>query len=77
LAQAQHDFQLDEVATKCDLKEIELKIELVRAELKKDIKDIEVKISETKAELIRWVVAAGFLQSALVIGVVLKAAKLL
>lgn len=51
-------------------KEIELKIELVRAELKKDI-------SETKAELIRWVVAAGFLQSALVIGVVLKAAKLL
>ena len=71
-----HAYIKDEVATKRDLKEIEFKIELVRAELKKDLKDIEVKIFETKAELIRWVVAAGFLQSALIIGVVLKVAKL-
>jgi hypothetical protein len=34
-------------------------------------------MAETKAELIRWVVAAGLLQTALITGVLLKVAHLL
>ena len=58
------------VELKRDLKEVELKIELARAELKKEI-------SDTKSELIRWVVAVGFLQSTLIIGILLKLAHLI
>jgi hypothetical protein len=45
-------------------------IEVLRAEVKKDI-------AHAKAELIRWVVAVGFLQSALIIGVLARVAKLI
>lgn len=48
---------------------------------KNDIKllksEIDVKFAETKAELIRWVVGIGFLQTTLIVGVVMKAAKLI
>ena len=47
-----------DVATKHDLKETELKL--------------EIKIIETKSELIRWIVAAGFLQTALITALLLK-----
>lgn len=63
--QIEHDHKLDDVATKRDLKELELKIELVKAELKRDI-------SESKAELVRWVIGAGFMQVALITGLILK-----
>jgi hypothetical protein len=63
-------------------------IELLRNELKRDIadvkRDIEVlradtykAIAESKAELIRWVVGVGFLQSALIVGILAKIAKLI
>lgn len=69
LEQAREDHHLDEIATKRDLKELELalgkEIELLRAETKKDI-------AEVKAELIHWVVGAGLLQSTLIITVLLK-----
>jgi hypothetical protein len=63
-------------------------IEQLRAELKRDIRDMELKletriaetnarIAEAKADLTRWVVGAGVLQTSLVIGVLLKVAKLL
>ncbi len=42
---------------------------------KPDIKELELKIAETKAELIRWVVGAGFLQTALIAGLLLKMMK--
>ncbi len=42
---------------------------------KTDIKELEVKIVEIKAELIRWVVAAGFLQTALIAALLLKSMK--
>lgn len=45
-------------------------IEILRAEVKKGIAD-------AKAELIRWLVAVGFLQSALIIGVLARVAKLI
>ena len=76
LEQARHDYELDNLATKRDLKELDLKleakiketdlkIELVKAELKRDI-------SESKAELIRWVVAVGVLQITIITGLMLK-----
>lgn len=57
--------KLEELATKRDVKEIELKIELVKSELKRDI-------SENKAELIRWVVGVGLLQLTIITALMLK-----
>lgn len=71
---------------------LELKIESLRTELKHDIKELELSmgkdmeimraelkrdIAETKSDLIRWVVAAGLLQSTLIIGVLLKVPHLI
>ena len=42
---------------------------------KTDIKEIELKIAEVKAELIRWVVGAGFLQTALIAALLMKLIK--
>lgn len=58
LEQAKHDYELDNLATKRDLKELELKV----------AKDI----AESKAELIRWVVGVGLLQMTLITGLLLK-----
>ena len=65
LEQARHDYKLDDLATKRDIKEMELKIELVKSELKRDI-------AETKAELIRWVVGVGLLQITIITALLLK-----
>ncbi len=74
-------FDTHELATKQELdtrlKETDLKIELIRAELKKDIKEVEVKLSESKAELVRWVVGMGILQSSLLISALMKMAHLI
>jgi DNA-binding transcriptional MerR regulator len=71
IEQAKNDYHLDEIATKRDLKELEttleLKIELVRADLRRDT-------AENKAELVRWVIGAGFLQVALIAGLMLRLA---
>lgn len=58
LEQAKNDYHLDEIATKRDLRESEMKLEL--------------KMAETKAELIRWVVGVGLLQTTLIVGLMLK-----
>ncbi len=63
--QFQEESHYTDLATKHDIRELELKIELVRAELKRDM-------AETKAELIRWIVGAGFLQTALIAALLLK-----
>ncbi len=63
--QIEHDHRLDDTASKRDIREIELKIELVKSELKRDI-------AESKAELVRWVIGAGFMQVALITGLILK-----
>ena len=74
LEQARHDYHLDDVATKRDLKEMETaldhKIELLRA-------DTGRMIAESKADLTRWIIGAGFLQTTLIIGVLLKIAHLI
>lgn len=56
--QIEHDHKLDDVATKRDLKELSLTLEL--------------KVAESKAELVRWVIGAGFMQVALITGLILK-----
>lgn len=70
LEQARHDYELDQIATKRDIRELELKIEVLKAETGR-------MIAETKAELVRWIVGAGFLQTSLIIGALLKMAHLI
>ncbi|WP_367155624.1 DUF1640 domain-containing protein [Methylomonas sp. HYX-M1] len=81
LEQARHDYHLDDVATKRDLKEIETAlrhdIEMLRAETSKQIAETGRQIAETKADLTRWIIGAGFLQTTLIIGVLLKIAHLI
>lgn len=50
-----------EVATKADIRELELKF--------------EARMADTKAELVRWIVAAGFLQTALIAALLIKLIK--
>jgi hypothetical protein len=68
------DIEMLRVELKRDIETLRVEskrdIEVLRAEVKKDIAD-------AKAELIRWVVAVGFLQSALIIGVLARVAKLI
>lgn len=63
-----------QLATKAELTEHENHlrhdIEVMRLELKRDL-------AEAKADLTRWVVGAGILQTSLIIGVLLKVAKLI
>ncbi len=63
--QFQGETHFSELANKHDVRELELKIELVRAELKRDM-------AETKAELVRWIIGAGFLQTALITALLIK-----
>ena len=53
--------EVSDVATKSDVRELVLKM--------------DAKFAETKAELIRWVVGAGFLQTALITALLLKLIK--
>lgn len=68
LEQARHDYHLDEVTTKRDLKELEYHLE-------SRIKDTELKIAETKADLIRWVVGVGLLQITIITALLMKIAN--
>jgi hypothetical protein len=53
--------EVAEVASKTDLREMELRM--------------DVKLAEMKSELVRWVVGAGFLQTALIAALLLKLIK--
>ena len=85
LEQARHDYHLDDVATKRDMKELEtaLRHDLkeIDAALRHEIEllraDTGCMIAESKADLTRWIIGAGFFQTALIIGVLLKIAHLI
>ena len=74
LEHARHDYHLDDVATKRDMKDLEITlkhdIELLRA-------DTGRLIAESKADLTRWIIGAGFLQTTLLIGVLLTISHLI
>lgn len=81
LEQARHDYHLDDVATKRDLKEIERDMKEMETRLQHQIEllraDTGRQIAETKADLTRWIISAGLLQTTLIIGVLLKVAHLI
>jgi len=58
LEQARHDYDLDDLATKRDLKELELI-------MRKDMAD-------SRADLIRWVVGVGLLQITIIAGLLFR-----
>jgi hypothetical protein len=60
--QIEHDHKLDDVVTNKSLD-----VRMRESELK-----LELKIAESKAELVRWVIGAGFMQVALITGLILK-----
>ena len=53
--------KLDDLATKHDIKELELKIA-----------QLDTKMSDTKADLIRWVVGVGLLQITIIAALMLR-----
>ena len=54
-----------EVTTRPDLRELELKMEA-------RFKELDVRMAEIKSELVRWVVGAGFFQTALIAALLLR-----
>ncbi len=78
IEQARHDYELDNLVTKRDLKELEVELRKLEVELRKDIEILRLEtkrdIAESKAELIRWVVSVGVLQTVLISALVLKLA---
>ncbi|MFI3186173.1 MAG: DUF1640 domain-containing protein [Methylococcaceae bacterium] len=58
LEQARHDYDLDDLVTKRDLKELELI-------MRKDMAD-------SRADLIRWVVGVGLLQITIIAGLLFR-----
>ena len=52
-------------------------LEVMRLEIKRVLAETQASITEAKAELKRWVMVAGVLQTTLVIGVLLRVAKLI
>ena len=58
LEQAKHDYHLDDLATKRDLNEGQLKL--------------QKEIAETKANLVKWLVAVGLLQITIITGLLLR-----
>ncbi len=57
----------NDFATKSDLN-------VMRAEIKQEFAEVRKEVAETKSELVRWVVAVGVLQTALITALVLKLA---
>lgn len=50
----------------------EADLNVLRAEMKQEFAEVRKEVSETKTELVRWVVAVGVLQTALITALVLK-----
>ena len=62
-----HDYKLDDIATKRDIKELELEIalvrkdiEIVKSDLQRDIQGIRTDIEKSKNDLIKWFVGTAF-----------------
>jgi hypothetical protein len=73
LEQAKHDYELDNIATKRDLKESELQLE---SKIKELDTTLQLKIEQTKSELQRWMVTVvlgtAILQTAIIAALILK-----
>jgi hypothetical protein len=58
LEQAKHEYHLEDLATKKDLKETQLQL--------------QKEIAETKVDLVKWVVAVGLLQITIITSLLLR-----
>lgn len=69
LEQARHDSEMDNTATKRDLREMELRFE-------SKMKDTDLKIEQVKSDLQRWIVAVvfgvGLLQTTIIAALILR-----
>lgn len=74
LEQARRDYELDNLATKRDLKELETKLE---AKIKEMETNLQMKIAESKADLQRWmvtlIVSVGFMQTSVIAAIIMRA----
>jgi len=81
LKELERDIKAMEVALKRDLADVEMRlqhqIELLRSDTARQIAETNQRIAETKSDLTRWIISAGFLQTSLIIGVLLKVAHLI
>ena len=63
IEQTKHDYRLDDVTTNKDLdariKETELKIEMVKADLQRDIESVRKEIANTQADLTKTILTVG------------------
>lgn len=63
IEQTKHDYRLDDVTTNKDLdariKETELKIEMVKADLQRDIESVRKEIANTQAYLTKTILTVG------------------
>jgi hypothetical protein len=84
-ARALADILDRQMATKAEMdaheNNLRRDIEGVRIELKRDIELLRMEmkrdVAESKAELTRWIIGAGLLQTTVIIGVLMKVAKLI
>ncbi len=64
-----------------DLRELELRLDarIRELELKMEVRfaDTHARIAEARADLTRWVIGAGLLQTTVIVGVLMKVAKLI
>jgi hypothetical protein len=66
---------LHDMATKRDIGIVQKDIELIRKDIYEMRSQNDVKLAELKADLIRWVVGAGFLQTAFITALLLRLIK--
>ena len=67
-----HINNLKELATQQDIGELEVKLD---AKIRESELKLETKIADTRADLIRWVVSAGILQTAIIAALLLSLIK--
>lgn len=67
IEKVKHDYRLDDVATKLDIKELELQIalvkkdiEIVKSDLQRDIQAVRTDIEKSNQNLIKWIVGSCF-----------------
>lgn len=67
IEKVKHDYKLDDIATKRDIKELELEIalvrkdiEIVKSDLQRDIQGIRTDIEKSRNDLIKWFVGTAF-----------------
>jgi len=74
------DFKMahsDEVATKRDLKELELRITDIIAGVQREVANVRREIADTKTEIIKWVAGMLVVQFGILLGSIIAVVKLL